>query len=162
MTIAELTRKMINFYKGNKPSVSHTMKVWGYAKTIGELEGLDEDTQFLTEVAAIVHDLSIPFCREKYGDDCGSLQEKEGPAITVEFLADTGLSEDAVERLAYLVGHHHSPEQIDGIDYQILIEADYLVNADEWGYSDEDIRMYHDKIFKTASGTSMLEDIFIA
>ena len=26
-----------------------------------------------------------------------------------------------LDRVAYLVGHHHSPEQIDGIDYQIQI-----------------------------------------
>ena len=31
-----------------------------------------------------------------------------------------------MNRVAYLVGHHHSPEQINGIDYQILIEADYI------------------------------------
>ena len=40
-----------------------------------------------------------------------------------------------MNRVAYLVGYHHSPEQIDGIDYQILIEADYIVNASESGYS---------------------------
>ena len=42
-----------------------------------------------------------------------------------------------MNRVAYLVGHHHSPEQIDGIDYQILIEADYIVNASESGYSQQ-------------------------
>ena len=36
-----------------------------------------------------------------------------------------------MNRVAYLVGHHHSPEQINGIDYQILIEADDIVNASE-------------------------------
>ena len=40
-----------------------------------------------------------------------------------------------MNQVAYLVGHHHSPEQIEGIDYQILIEADYIVNASESGYS---------------------------
>ena len=42
-----------------------------------------------------------------------------------------------MNRVAYLVGHHHSPEQIDAIDYQILIEADYIVNASESGYSQQ-------------------------
>ena len=42
-----------------------------------------------------------------------------------------------MNRVAYLVGHHHSPEQIDGINYQILIEADYIVNASESGYSQQ-------------------------
>ena len=40
-----------------------------------------------------------------------------------------------MNRVAYLVGYHHSPEQIDGIDYQILIEVDCVVNASESGYS---------------------------
>ena len=40
-----------------------------------------------------------------------------------------------MNRVAYLVGHHHSPEQIDAIDYQILIEADDIVNASESRYS---------------------------
>ena len=42
-----------------------------------------------------------------------------------------------MNRVAYLVGHHHGPEQIDAIDYQILIEADYIVNASESGYSQQ-------------------------
>ena len=42
-----------------------------------------------------------------------------------------------MNRVAYLVEHHHSPDQIDGIDYQILIEADYIVNASENGRSQQ-------------------------
>ena len=34
-------------------------------KTIGELEGLDADTQFILEVAAITHDIVCPLCRKK-------------------------------------------------------------------------------------------------
>ena len=30
--------------------------------------------------------------------------------------------------------HHHTYTGVDGIDYQILLEADYLVNADESHY----------------------------
>ena len=36
MTIAEITRKMIGYSNGNIPDVNHFMKVYGYAKTIGE------------------------------------------------------------------------------------------------------------------------------
>ena len=48
-----------------------------------------------------------------------------------------------MNRVAYLVGHHHSPEQINGIDYQILIEADDIVNASESGYSQQVIRSFY-------------------
>ena len=51
------------------------------------------------------------------------------PAIVREFFADSGLAGDEVERIAFLVGHHHTLEGIDGPDWHILIEADYFVNA---------------------------------
>ena len=56
-----------------------------------------------------------------------------------EFLHDTGLTPAQVDRIAYLVSHHHTLTDIDGIDYQILIEADYIVNAAENEYSKESI-----------------------
>ena len=114
--------------------------MWTYAKTIGELEGLDADTQFILEVAAITHDIACPLCRKKYGNTNGKYQEQEGAPLVREFLADTGMTAEQIDRVAYLVGHHHSPAQIDGIDYQILIEADYIVNASESGYGQQAIR----------------------
>ena len=61
--------------------------------------------------------------RVKYGNTSGKNQEREGPALALAFLEDSGLSEEAVGRIAYLVGHHHTPGAADGIDYQILIAA---------------------------------------
>ena len=57
-----------------------------------------------------------------------------------------------MNRVAYLVGHHHSPEQIDAIDYQILIEVDYIVNASESGYSQQAIRSFMEHTMKTVFG----------
>lgn len=47
-----------------------------------------------------------------------------------------------IARVAYLVGHHHTLRGIDGIDYQILIEADYIANASENGCSRESIEIF--------------------
>lgn len=55
MTIAQIMEKMIAFSEGNIHDITHLSCVWTYAKTIGELEGLDADTQFILEVAAITH-----------------------------------------------------------------------------------------------------------
>ena len=63
------------------------------------------------------------------------------------------------ERVVYLVGHHHTYSEVDGIDYQILLEADYLVNADEANYSQEKIRGAMERLFKTATGTALLKSI---
>ena len=62
--------------------------------------------------------------------------------------------------VAYLVGHHHSPEQIDGIDYQILIEADDIVNASESGYGHQAIRSFMEHTMKTAAGIRLTKTVF--
>ena len=160
-SIAELTRKMIVFSEGDLHDISHFLKVWAYAKTIGELEGLDPQTQFILEAAALTHDIACPLCREKYGNTAGPYQEKEGMVLTRNFLADCGLAEKTLERVIYLVGHHHTLSGVDGMDYQILLEADYLVNADESGYSRENIENTLARLFKTPTGSSLLKSIYL-
>lgn len=160
MTIAQILSKMIAASNGNIHDIDHLLRVWAYARTIGELEGLDAETQYLLEVAAITHDIACPLCREKYGNTNGKYQEKEGMILGREFLEDTGVDEDIAERVVYLIGHHHSPAEVDGIDYQILLEADYLVNADEGGDSAATIKNTMEHIFKTKTGTELLKSIY--
>ncbi|SEA97467.1 HD domain-containing protein [Oribacterium sp. KHPX15] len=159
MTISEILRKMIAYSNGNIHDIDHLIRVWTYAKTIGELEGINKDTQFILEVAAITHDIACPICREKYGNTNGKHQE-EGVPLTNKFLSDCDMSESQIDRVAYLVGHHHTLQEIDGIDYQILIEADYIANATENGYSRENIENFMSKIMKTESGKRLIQDIF--
>lgn len=52
MTIAQILSKMIAASNGNIHDIDHLLRVWAYARTIGELEGLDAETQYLLEVAA--------------------------------------------------------------------------------------------------------------
>ncbi len=104
------------------------MKVYAYAKVIGESENLDRETQTL-EVAAVVHDIACPLCREKYGNTNGKYQEKGGSRFSKRVPEGFRVFPAFISRVAYLVGHHHTLEAIEGPDYQILIEADYLVNA---------------------------------
>lgn len=160
MTISEIMKKMIAYSEGNRHDINHLVKVWSYAKIIGELEGLDEKTQRTLEVAAILHDIACPLCREKYGNTYGKYQEEEGMPLTEAFLEDSGLAEDEIRRIVYLVGHHHTLTGIEGLDYQILIEADYIVNADESNYSLENIQNTCDRIFKTKSGIEILRLIY--
>lgn len=49
---------MIDSYKGNLSDIKHFLKVYTYARTPGLLEGLDEKTREVLEIAAIVHDIA--------------------------------------------------------------------------------------------------------
>ena len=161
MTISRILVKMIDYSAGNRKDINHLMKVHSYARIIGKGEGLSEELQKITEIAAIVHDIACPLCRNKYGNTNGKYQEAEGPALTESFLADTGLTREEIARIAYLVGHHHTYEGVEGLDYQILLEADYLVNADESDYSRENILHMRDTVFQTKTGTALLESIYL-
>ena len=46
------------------------------------------------------------------------------------------------------------------MDYQILIEADFLVNLYEDNESNDAIRAVRKNIFRTQSGTKILDDMF--
>ena len=160
MIIAAATQKMTDFYKGNIHDIAHFLKVWALAKTIGEPEGLDQHTQTVLELAAVVHDISCPLCREKYGDTNGKHQELESAPLVAAFFAGEDCDAD-VERISWLVSHHHTYTDVDGIDYRILLEADFLVNAGESGYSKSAIESAKKQFFRTSAGLRLLESIYL-
>lgn len=160
MTVAELTKKMVEYSDGNLHDIAHFLKVYAYAKTIGQCEGLDDGTQKILEIAALVHDIACPLCRKKYGSTLHKKQEEEGQVLAAEFLRDSGLALEEVERIAYLVGHHHTLTDVEGLDYRILLEADFLVNAEEKGYGAEQAKSGLDVIFRTQTGTALLRSIY--
>lgn len=158
--ISPVMEKMIRTAGGNIHDIEHFIKVWAYAKTIGELEGLDPETRFLLEAEAVTHDIACPVCREKYGNAGGKLQEKESPPLIKAFFADMDLSETESDRIAHVVGHHHTYTGVDGPDWQILLEADYIVNASENGYPKENIQTFLDTCAKTAAGKRLIREVF--
>ena len=160
MKIAAAIEKMTDFYKGNIHDIYHFLKVWAFAKNIGEAEGLDPKTQETLEMAAVVHDIACPLCRVKYGNANGKHQEEESAALIKEFFADSDLPKEFVDRVSYIVSHHHTITGIDGIDYQIMIEADYLVNADESNFSGNNVRNMLEKVFKTETGKFLLQSMY--
>jgi len=158
--IAKIAEKMIDYSEGNLHDIRHFMKVWAYAKTIGELENLDEHTMLILEAAAVTHDIACPMCREKYGNTNGKLQEKEGMVLTADFFKNSELTDEDISRVSFLVGHHHTYYPIEGKDHQILIEADYLVNAEENNDSPEKIKKICAEIFRTQAGIHLLKTIY--
>lgn len=152
---------MVDFYRGNSHDVEHFLKVYSYASAIGKLEGLSQYDQDVLEMTAIVHDISCPLCREKYGNTNGKHQERESEAILRPFLVPFGLADEVVERIVFLVCHHHTYDGVDGLDWQILLEADYLVNARESGYSLEAIRTFRENIARTATGKQLIDTIYL-
>lgn len=158
--INKLHLEMIKLYGKDAKRIQHFCKVLSYAKLIAESEGVDGDTLFAIEAAALTHDIGIHLCEEKYGNCGGKLQEREGPAVAKKLLDELGFEPAVAERVIYLIAHHHTYENIDGIDYQILVEADFLVNIYEDGLSSEATESAYNNIFRTETGKRICREMF--
>jgi len=161
MTVSDAIIKMISLSEGNEHDINHFLKVWGYARTIGETERLDERTLKTLELAAVVHDIACPLLRKEHGSAPGGLQEKAGPDLVREFFSGSDIDADMLERICFLVGHHHTYKDVDGLDHQILLEADFLVNAGEQENDRKAVRSFHKNVFRTQTGLALLENIYI-
>ncbi len=161
MTTSEAAAKMVLFYKGNVEDINHFLKVWSFSRIIGESENLDNETLHILELTAIVHDISCPLCREKYGNTDGGNQEAESPDLIKAFFDKTDIKGETIEHISWLVSHHHTYTNVNALDYQILLEADYLVNAYENNYSREKIELFREKVFRTEMGRKLLNEIYL-
>ena len=155
-----LLREMIRYEAGVPQRAQHLLKVYEFARLIAAGEGLDAETCRILEAAAIVHDIGIRPAMEKYGSGAGPLQEKEGIPAARELLTRLAYEEALVDRVCYLVGHHHTYDEIDGMDYQILVEADFLVNHFEGNSSPEAIQKTLETIFRTETGRELCRTMF--
>lgn len=158
--IGNVIDAMIEYYAGDAKRIQHFLKVYGFAKAIGELENISKDQQEIIEVAAAVHDIGIKLSEEKYHSSAGNYQELEGPPVAERLLKQLGYEKTLIDRVCYLVAHHHTYGNIDAIDYQILVEADFLVNISEDNMSADAVEKVKTKIFKTAAGISFLTRIY--
>ncbi len=153
--------QMIEFYKNDPKRIQHFTKVHSFAKLIAESENIDAETLYILEIASLTHDIGIKIAEKKYNSCNGKLQEQEGPKIAQEMLSNLGFKSTIIERVCYLIGHHHTYENIDGIDYQILLEADFLVNLYEDNSSENTVKSALKNIFKTKTGIEICKKIFL-
>lgn len=159
--ITELINKMIEYETGCPQRINHFLKVWAFAKQIAENQNIDLKTKIIIESVAVIHDIGIKPSLEKYNSSAGHYQQIEGPVVARKILSESGFGTKLIERICFLVANHHTYDNIDGIDYQILIEADFLVNIFEDELSKEKIILIKEKYFKTTSGKNLLDKLYL-
>ncbi len=159
--LARLMRAMINYDSGDVRRIQHFVKVHDFAATIGVSENLDEETQFILESASILHDIGIHPAEAKYGNCNGKAQEELGPGEARKLLSAVGgFSESQTERICWLIGHHHTYNNVTSADHRILLEADFLVNSYEDNLPLEAVKTFRDNVFRSPSAISMLNGMW--
>lgn len=156
-----LCREAIAYDCGDPKRIQHFIKVHAFAKLIAESEGVDAHTRFVPEAAAYLHDIGIHKAEDLLGDCGGKNQEKLGPGEAAPILERCGFSEADAQRVCFLIAHHHTYTGIDGADWQILLEADMLVNLFEDRAGGHAARSALERVFKTEAGRELCRQMFL-
>jgi HD superfamily phosphodiesterase len=163
LTREEAIESMERYFGENKRYTEHTHKVLAIAEQILDAEGVNDS--FVNDVvvlSTIFHDIGIPEAERKYNSPAAEYQEKEGEPIARELLVDLKVRPDILERVCYIVRHHHTIEKVDGMDFQVLWEADFIVNIDEKNITVEkgsEEKAIEDN-FMTKTGTKLIKGMF--
>lgn len=64
--IGHVKDAMTEYYQGDVKRINHFMKVYGFVKSIREMEEIDEVILEQLEVAVLLHDTEIKVSEEKY------------------------------------------------------------------------------------------------
>jgi len=66
-----------------------------------------------------------------------------------------------VNEICDIIGHHHHPRKQETLNFQILYEADWLVNIEENGFSKDPKKLEEiiEKNFKTVTGKKFAKEI---
>ena len=159
--INKVLNLMISYNSPDIRRINHAIKVYSFAVNIAEEESCDIDTFNTIAYAAILHDIGIHEAENKHGSSAGKFQEIEGPSVAKELLKNFEIPEKMKNRIFYLIGNHHTYDKIDGIDFQILVEADFLVNIYEDEINKESIKSIKNKIFRTKKGIELLDTLYL-
>ena len=133
---------MIAYSEGDPKRIQHFLKVHSLARLIAVSEGIDAHTRFTLEAAAYVRNIGIQ------------------PAQAKAMLEELYFPQDVIDRVTFLVGHHHADTGGGGADSQILAEAECLVNLCEENAGKSAVWSAGLRVFRTESGKRLLKLMF--
>jgi hypothetical protein len=156
----EAIEVMKEHFKKEERFVNHALRVTEFAESITRGEGIEHDffRQVIT-LAGIFHDVGIPVALEKHGTSAGPYQELEGEPVARNLLTRLEVRPDILERVCYIVRHHHTHAAVDGLDFQVIWEADALVNIPNWWgrrTSEHTLPEVIELNFRTATGKALI------
>jgi len=156
----QVMEAMIRYFGNDTRRISHALTVHAFALMLGSHESLDAVGRKIIGYTALLHDIGIHEAERKYHSAAGVYQQIEGPPVARQILMDHGVSRPIIERVCYIIANHHSYHAIDRIDFQIVVEADFLVNFSEERMQPAAIESVCQNVFRTAAGRELVRVMF--
>ena len=123
--IEKVRMAMVTYFGVDARRIAHAEAVAGHAREL--LAYIDADP-VLTMTVAYLHDIGIIEAERRHGSNAGNFQEREGPPIARQILEELQAAPDLIEKVAVIVGSHHTPNGVAAPEFRILWDADALVN----------------------------------
>ena len=121
-----LIKAMAIFFENDYRRINHAIEVLKYAEqTMADHPECDEE---IVIASAILHDVGIKPSEAELGYNNGKTQEKYGPPIASNILEKNDFPMGKIEKVAQIIGNHHSASRYDYIELEILKIADRIVN----------------------------------
>lgn len=154
-----ISAEMRRIFGRDEKRISHANRVVQLAKEILKVEGGDPA---VVVAASYLHDIGIHEAEKKYNSPAGHYQEIEGPPIARSILEKLGAEKDLIDEVCEIIAHHHSPGRIQTLNFQILWEADCLVNFEEASNKEPDqVMKTVETTFKTATGRELAKTLIL-
>jgi putative nucleotidyltransferase with HDIG domain len=150
--------EMKRYFGQDVKSINHAINTAKYADEILRIEGGNPIVVF---GGAYLHDSGKKNSKEKYGSSANEFHEKEGAEVAREILIKLNVPRGLIDEICDIISHHHHPKSNETLNFQIVYEADCLVNI-ESGFSNEmgERRKVDLKNFKTKTGKRLAEELF--
>jgi len=161
MMIPRVMETMVGYFGHDTKRINHALKVFAFSQIISSRESPDAEMHEIIAYTALLHDIGIREAERKYNSSSGKYQQIEGPPIARQILTDLGIPAPIIDRVCFITAHHHTYTKIDGIDFQIIVESDFLVNIFEDDLGREAIESIGARIFKTESGKNLLRTLYL-
>jgi CRISPR/Cas system-associated endonuclease Cas3-HD len=120
--------EMKRYFGQDFKRIGHAASVARYAEQIVRAEKGDPAVVLC---ASYLHDIGIHEAERKHNSTAARFQHKEGPPIAREILTRLGASEELIEEVCDIVGHHHDPRDEETLNFKIICDADLIVNLEE-------------------------------
>ena len=150
-------------FENDTRRIQHALKVLKAAETIMDGENIQGAMREIVTITALLHDVGIKTAEQKYQSAAGPYQEIEGPPLARTMLERRGAEPETIDRVCYIIGGHHTASKNDGVDFQIIWEADLLVNIEEegWDQNRQALAGIIEKNFTTAAGKELARRTFL-
>ncbi|MBW1971718.1 MAG: phosphohydrolase [Deltaproteobacteria bacterium] len=120
--------EMKRYFGKDFKRIGHATRVARYAEEISKNEG---GNIAVILIAAYLHDIGIKEAEKKYKEDYEKYHEEEGAHVAYDILTRLGADKELIEEVIDIISHHHHPKDNENINFEIVYDADLVVNLEE-------------------------------